>query len=227
MLILRKSQAGFSLLEILVVLMIFSLISVMLMQGLAYTLDMRGRLLFHLQRLQHSAMQQAWFISTVEGIVADYEDLPPDQIRRFEGKPLEFHALASSTLHAAPGVPAEFGWKLENDGGNVILQYLPGAKKEDAWEVAHWQGSEAGFRYLAPNGIWYDRWPPQETEWFMPPDWVSPTWAQGRSMYLRPKPQIPRAIMLQAQAQGRPLLWLARLVDLDLPRVDFRVVDME
>lgn len=192
----RLNSSGLTLLEMLVVLVLISLISVLLLQSLSFILQLRSRLLDHLSDLQRGAIQEAWFRSTTAGIVTDYHDGQ----NIFQGQEREFSGLTLAPLEANYGALLPFAWQLHFDGETTTLRY----RKSDgeSWDVASWKGDLGTFRYLDTQGKWHSQWPPQ--------------------FFTQTPPQIPRAILLEAQRRQTQMTWMVSLTDRDIARYDIR-----
>lgn len=187
---------GFTLLEMLVVLVLVSLISTLLLQSLSYILQLRSRLLVHLDDLQYGAVQEAWFRSTTAGIITDYYDGK----NIFQGTEREFSGLTLNPLEANTGALSPFAWQLQSEGGKTVLRY----RKSDGeyWEVASWSGERGTFRYMDTQGKWYTQWPPP--------------------FFSQTPPQIPNFILLEAHRRQTAMTWMVQLTDRDIARFDNR-----
>jgi len=195
-----RLQRGFTLLEMLVVLVIITLVITLLFQSLAYMVALRSRFLGQLEAVQTGALQEYWFRTSTAGLLADHEDI--EKPRLFKGQAMRFAGLTLAGLDAMPGVPVPFAWELAEEGQNSVLRYLPASGQ--AWEVARWSGKAEGFAYLGDEGKWHSQWPPTSG--------------------LEP-PQLPVAVSLSAQRRQGAFTWVIKLVDLREPRPDFRLMD--
>lgn len=150
-----KTKAGFTLIEVLVVLIIVGLVSGILFQALerAYRLQERfGTELFGVQQAQMSA---DWYRQTIQGLQPDYQDGP----NIFQGNDREFSGLTSNPLSAEYGAPTPITWKITNNrrAGITELVYLEG-KRETA--ILVWRSDEARFIYVDEQQTRHDSWPP-------------------------------------------------------------------
>ncbi len=187
---------GFTLLEMLVVLILVAFISTLILQGFAFIFQLRSRFLLQFDDLQQGAVQEHWFRSSTMAIVTDY--LEGEHI--FKGEEREFSGLTLAALDAMIGVPTPFAWQLKYKEGNMVLSYKNA--KDEYWEVAHWLNDAGYFRYMAKNGEWYEQWPPK--------------FGVNQS-------QIPRAIFLFGQRRQTPVTWIVNLTDYDVTRRDHRL----
>jgi len=187
---------GFTLLEMLVVLVLVAFISTLILQGFAFIFQLRSRFLLQLDDLQRGTIQEHWFRSSTGAIVTDY--LEGEHI--FKGEEREFSGLTLAALDAMLGVPTPFAWQLKYKDGNMLLLYQNA--KGEYWEVARWVNDKGYFRYMAKNGKWYEQWPPKFG--------VSP-------------PQIPHAIFLFGYRRQTPITWIVKLTDYNTTRRDYRL----
>ena len=194
-----KNKQGFTLLEMLVVLLIVSLLTTLLMQGFAYILQLRGRFLTQLSDLQQGTLQEHWFRSSTTALVADYPDIPDAKI--FQGEAKQFQGLTLSALDAEAGLPTPMMWKLVFQEGSTFLQYQH--SNGEVWEVSRWLGDSGEFSYFDSAGKWYPTWPPQ-------------------NLGIKP-PQLPKAIMLTGLRRDLPFTWIVQLTGRDNTPLDFRL----
>ena len=93
----RGCQPGFTLVEMLVVLLIVGMVSGLLFDGAAQLMSMQARLERQLTRLRGEALRADWSRQVVQGLQPDYTD--GKQV--FKGTPRGFSGL--STNAALPG----------------------------------------------------------------------------------------------------------------------------
>jgi len=186
---------GFTLLEMLVVLVLVGLISTLLFQGVSYILVMRSRIFVQLNDLRQGVIQEYWFRSSTAAIVTDYEE--GEHI--FKGDERQFSGLTLAALDAAVGVPTVFSWQLHFDKGMTVLRYQK--SQGDYWDVARWRGNQGFFRYRAREGEWHNQWPPS---------------------FGADTPQIPRMILVQGQRRQISITWIVKLTEDDMTMIDYR-----
>ena len=152
----RRASGGFTLLEVLVVLLIVGLIATTLFEALSRFNDMRGRLGPYLSISEREGLMNSWFHTAVNDIVPD----KPDGKNRFKGGPLSFSGLTMAPLAGDPGGPSSFLWELVYDGNHdrTLLRFTGWDQKPI--EVRFWQGSKIAFGYLGPDYAWTEAWPP-------------------------------------------------------------------
>lgn len=187
---------GFTLLEILVVLVLTSFITVLLFEGFSHVLHLRSQFLVQLDNLQRGVLQEYWFQSTNATIITDYTGGK----HIFKGNQQRFSGLTIGALDRLPGVPTPFAWELKYADGIMKLYYQN--SKGEYWEITHWFSNKGHFRYMAKDGKWHTQWPPR----------------LGRQ-----HPQIPRIIQLQGQRRQTPITWMVKLPEHDITKIDSRL----
>lgn len=151
----RARAAGFTLIEVLVVMIMLTLISGILFQALerAYRLQERfGATLFSVQQGQ---MASDWYRQTVHGLYPDFAD----GAHIFAGKPQEFAGLSSNPLNADYGIPTPIMWRLRSHtlSDTTDLVYVD---KQQETVILSWQGQQAKFSYIDSQNTAHDQWPP-------------------------------------------------------------------
>ena len=148
---------GFTLIEILVVLVIVALISGSVMLAFQRILDVRLRIAQFLDGTDTPNLIAAWFRDSVAGMVPDVKD-GADQ---FVGAQRSFTGLTLAPLNGMAGVPTRVTWQLDYsaDAGRTYLRYQSG---ETGLTVASWPENRGVIRYCAPDLACYDSWPPPQ-----------------------------------------------------------------
>lgn len=188
-----SANAGFTLLETIVTLVVVSMIVVVLMQALQQALGLRTRLLRHEREVRTAVLQEQWFRDSVASAVADL----PDALGVMDGSADSVSLVTAAPL-SGPGV-AKVHWSLRPVRGGVSLEYdeagaapitvLPGPLRV------------AAFDYLDADGEWLREWKVPE---------VAAAAASANEMVPMEVPdQMPRMVRLQATTDaGDTLLWL-------------------
>lgn len=141
-------QAGFTLLETIVTLVIVSLIVVVLMQALQQSLGLRTRLLRFERETRMSTLQEQWFRDTVSSAMIDL----PDALGIAEGDADRFAMVVAAPLQGAG--PARIAWAIQRDGGGQTLVYEAGGGALRVVGGLH----DASFAYLDAEGRWRNTW---------------------------------------------------------------------
>jgi general secretion pathway protein J len=158
---------GFTLLEVLVVLVITSLISVVLIQGFALIVGARTSVQNKIVGLEQSVLRQNIFLEPLRGVLPDYLNRP----NVFHGEAKVIRGLTVRSLQSRIGTPIGFSMTLNYDSqrGETALVY-----QESGFEpqiLGQWEGAESVFRYRDRRGSWLDAWPPSldvpQTPWLI------------------------------------------------------------
>ena len=188
----QPAQRGFTLVEMLVVLILAGLICAILFQGLDQAFRLQSRAGDEMDKTRRQAMLSDWFRQAIEGAQPDYEDGK----HKFQATGRRISALTTSPLDAAPGGLAAFTLALEFDNrrGETLLRYGEG---EDAPVLMAWAGDHGRFVFLDADHAEHDAWPPP----------------------LAKKPaQLPLAVRLEGRRDGQPWALFAHLPGPDQPR---------
>lgn len=171
-------QTGFTLIEMLVVLLIVAMAGGLVFEGGAQVMGMQARLEGQLSQLRGLSLRADWIRQLVQGLQPDFQD----GAQIFKGSPHGFSGLSTNPLSGDYGGIEPFTLSLEQDRihGEMTLRY---GTKPDAPAILHWQGDRGGFHYLDDKGEAHEDWPPPLGLW----------------------PQLPSAITLEG---GGDVTWL-------------------
>ena len=147
----RATNAGFTLMETLVMLMLVSLATTMMFQMLESYRLAEQRIAAMAGGLDRSTLFDAWLIDSVHGLLA-----VPDQ--PFTGSRLEFKGHTLNPLFGPPGAPALIHWQLRpgREGGEVSYSEDGLAR----WTMPVRELEGAHFVYFANDGGQNAQWPP-------------------------------------------------------------------
>lgn len=151
-----RRAGGFTLVEMLVVLIIVGMISAIVATSYQRILDIRVRLAAFLDGTDAPTLVAGWFRNSVEGLVADQKG----GANVFGGTAQRFVGLSVAPIDGPPGVPTRIAWDLAFDPAlsRTALRY----RREDrqAMIVASWPGDRGRLLYCTPQIQCSDSWPP-------------------------------------------------------------------
>jgi prepilin-type N-terminal cleavage/methylation domain-containing protein len=152
---LRPGTHGFTLLEVIVVLVITGLISVVLIQGLGIVLAARTTVAHKILDLDKLMIQRNLVLDPLRGIVPDYNDHP----FVFSGSERQLRGLTLRTLQERAGTPTGFTMSLtySSDRGETLVIYQEDGR--DPVELMSWPDNVGSFSYRDRTGDWSDVWP--------------------------------------------------------------------
>lgn len=174
------NEHGFTLLEVIVVLMISSLITAVLFQGLSLVLSTRLRVANVLVDIESVGLQESLISTPLRGMLPDHEG----ELGVFAGDDRRLKGLTLSPLNGTTGAPTAFAMTLDHDAGDdeTVLTYME--RGYNPIEIARWTGDTGTFSYLGRTGDWQKRWPP----FMAKPDIL----------------QVPRTVRLDTGMETRP-----------------------
>ena len=193
---LGSRLAGFTLVEMLVVLILTGLISSILFQALNQALRLQSHVGAEIDNMRQNAMLADWFRQVLQGVQPDYADGK----NKFQASRRRIQALTTNPLTIAQGGLALFTLTLEFDNrrGETLLRYGEG---EAAPVLMAWPGDNGQFVFIDEAQAEHDAWPPP--------------------MAQKPR-QLPAAIRLEGQRDGKPWVLLAALRGPDQARTRLR-----
>ncbi len=161
------SQAGFTLIEVLVVLIMAGTISGLLFQALERAYRLQDRFGVELFDAQQGQMATDWYRQTVQGLRPDY----PDGKNLFTGTEQEFSGLTDNALGSQYGAPTPIGWQIRKNlqSGMTELVYL---EQDKATPTLSWQTKGARFVYIDDQRTLHDTWPPPLGRWPQLPEQI-------------------------------------------------------
>ena len=182
-------HGGFTLLEMLVVLMIVSLASGLLFEAASQSMAMQVRVNAQLAQQRGQGLRSDWLRQLVQGLQPDYYD----GRHSFKGSATGFNGLTTNGLSSSYGGLTPFAVTLENDSrsGSTALRYgegeggLGSAKTSPSSAadlssqglsgsvLMQWPGKPPHLRYWDEKNEAHDDWPPPLGRWRPVPSAIS------------------------------------------------------
>lgn len=149
-----RGAFGFTLVEVIVVLLIVALFSGVLLTGFDRLFEIRLRLATFLDGVEAPVLVSDWFRSTVEGLVPD-ADTGRD---RFVGEARRFSGLSLTALNQSPGIPIRITWELvfDAEAGRSYLRYRNATQAP--MTIASWPGDAGRLLYCGSDLSCRDAW---------------------------------------------------------------------
>ncbi len=156
----RARESGFTLLELLVVLILSGMVAGILLQALQHVLRLEEHFGKELFSTQQGQMYEDWYRRSVQGLVPDHLDGG----NRFRGSAREFRGLTLAPLSSANVSLLPFAWRLQFDreSGRTLLQHLGDGEPT---AVLSWTGNSGRFLYVDREGGVHETWPPAMGKW--------------------------------------------------------------
>lgn len=190
----KMKERGFTLLEMLVVLVLTGFIMTILLEGLSQTFRLQQHFGAEQFNTQQGAMRSDWFRQSINGLMPDHED----GRNKFKGDERRMSGLTTAPLTPESAGLASFTWQLKFDpqSGETRLQY---GMENNSPAILAWRGDSGRFVYVDSKGETHDAWPPFLGKW----------------------PQLPNAIYLEARKFDAPftLVAIPKGPDNPLPRL--------
>lgn len=193
----HPAARGFTLLEVITVLIIASLLSVVLMQGLSLVLNLRTNLGDFLSGLDQRILMRSRVIEPLRGIIPDFDDGP----NVLKGTPQQISGLTLNPLFARPGRATPFSLVIapSERGDDVTIRYREGEANEVL--IATVQGQQPRFRFMNQGGQWADEWPN--------PNEPLEIGALGQ---MRKIVQVPKVILIELNSVSEPDIAVSLLI---------------
>lgn len=150
---------GFTLMELLVVLVITAMLMMMLFQSLQIFQRAQARIDVKTLRAHQTELTSLWFENSVNALYP----LPPapngNEQAQFEGDATQWQGYTLQPLRGSPGAPVRVQWRVESDSRGSRLIY----KSSDQPDLAFAQSARnLRFSYFDESGKAYSQWPPSK-----------------------------------------------------------------
>lgn len=211
-----RQQVGMTLLEILVVLVISSFISLLLFQSYSQILNIQYRAAEQVNFAQKVLLQEQWFRQVVSALVP----AQPKSEHVFSGDEQQFQGLSLAALDADATVPRVIHWQLiaMSDGTTQLLYQ---GRQETSWLIMQWN-ADGRIRYQDDKGLWYPEWPPPQGKVESTPGTIGLS-EEALLAALAPKPQLPHAIALHGYINRQAFTWYVPVIGRKSPEIDTRM----
>lgn len=153
---LAGATAGFTIIEMLIVLVIVALISGILLFAFQRILDIRVRLAAFLEGTDVPTLIAGWFRGSVAGLLPDQQGGRD----RFVGTARRFSGLSVAPIDSAPGVPVRITWELAYKAGSRRTELRYREQGRSPMTVASWPGKLGGLSYCRADLACSNVWPP-------------------------------------------------------------------
>ena len=151
--LLNRTQSGLSFLELLVVIVIVSLVSTVLVQGLGFSLSLYQQVESRRVNNHKRVLVNHWFVTSSSALVAS-----TGEVVSLQGVGDRFAANSFNALANGAGLVTPISWQLIEDKNGSVLEY------QQAGEVFILGPLEKvhRFEYQDHGGDWHSRWPLQD-----------------------------------------------------------------
>ncbi|WP_039915866.1 prepilin-type N-terminal cleavage/methylation domain-containing protein [Cellvibrio mixtus] len=195
---------GFSLLEMLVVILLVSLLASLLMQGFIYMSGTYSTVERRQMHMQQQDLFEGWIRESIHGLINGVDGaLGKNQL--FSGDEASFSGISLGALAGSPvGTPVKVVWILERKDGKLMLRYgeAPLSATEFKWyTIKEWPATvNASWHYLY-QGEWLNGFPPRTSIFSRDKKNVLP---QAISLYID---SIPLPVQMIIAVRNNPAMY--------------------
>jgi len=152
-------EAGFSLLEMLVALVIMSLTSLALFQSIGTMLYVSDRAVQVSEDAVEMTISHRTMSRLIDGLVPAWSSNSEDS---FSGQRLSFSGMSANAVHSNSDENASFTLSLQiHEGIETTMVY---EAQNVNWTLATTVAGAFYFEYLDKKNIWHEQWPPTEKQ---------------------------------------------------------------
>lgn len=150
----RRSSRGFTLFEMLVVILLTGMIATILFQGLNQIYRLQTHFEAELDHSRKEVMLADWYRQIISGLQPDYQDGP----NRFIGDQSKLQGQTTSPLDLSVGIsPFSLQLQYDRQTDTTTLEYTASEKNTP---LISWTGKQGQFVYLDSTRQEFDSWPP-------------------------------------------------------------------
>ena len=194
-----QHRGGFSVLEVLVVLVIVGLVVATMIPSVSQLLDARVRLAPFLDQAEESAQVGDWYRQVVGGVVADYSN----GAHKFKGDAGRISGLTVMAFGGGIGAPTPFELGLEDRNNRVALTVR--TESRAAVDLLTWAkdapGAQSARFWYFDGDQWVDHWPNND---------INSLISGGFDLINRATPsEIPQLVRLDVVLSGRRWVFVA------------------
>lgn len=164
----RNPQAGFTVIEMLVVLVLVGMVATIVMGTFGAVVDARTRAASAVERATDSQLAEAWIRQPLNGLLPDYDDRP----NQFRGERRALRGLTARALLSPTAGPVPFSLSLEHDSTRDVTTVLYAetvGEETRTMVIDSWKGDRGAFSYRGERGAWVANWPLPRTQGGLPP----------------------------------------------------------
>lgn len=152
-------KRGFTLLEVLVVLVITGMLAAVLTQAFGFVLQIRMSVMNKITGLEKTAVTRNLYLSPLEGLVPDYPEKPDV----FVGTENRIHGLTTHAIENRPGALVPFDLYFEYASNDAQMTLVYKEKGREPLKLGSWPGNTGRFTFKDSSGPWLASWPPART----------------------------------------------------------------
>lgn len=141
------AQTGFTLIEVLVVLILMGLITGVLFQALERAYRLNERFGISLANVQQGQMATDWYRQSINGLFPDFAD----GAHLFQGKPQRLSGLSTNPISTEAGASTPITWELKTRSVDNITELIH-TEGSLQTQIMSWRSTESNFIYLDEKG---------------------------------------------------------------------------
>lgn len=162
------AQAGFTVIEMLVVLVLVGMVATIMVGTLGAVVDARTRAASAIARATDSQLAEAWVRQPLNGLLPDYDDRP----HQFRGERRKLSGLTARALLSPTAGPVPFSLTLDYDSirdSTTLLYAETLGERTQTMVIDSWPGDRGAFLFRGERGAWVAAWPLPRAPGGLPP----------------------------------------------------------